>query len=134
MPGLCQNKGDLLSWPCTGLRLNGLLTCSPAWAKPTAAHTHAEMSAGPETSQQESGVPVAELLRFLGREGVSSEPSGIKRREVAVGTESRLCFPGEAEPPKATWGWPAPPAQQQLPWEGSLPVECRAGQLTNHWA
>lgn len=30
--------------------------------------------AGLETSKQESGVPVAEFLNFLGRESVSSEP------------------------------------------------------------
>lgn len=38
------------------------------------------MHAGLETSQQESGVPVAELLDFLRRESVSSEPEGDKAK------------------------------------------------------
>lgn len=33
-----------------------------------------------ETSKQESGVPVAELLSFLRRESVSSEPEGDKAK------------------------------------------------------
>lgn len=44
-------------------------------SKPTALLTN---TAAGQTSQQESGVPVAELLSFLGRQSVSSEPAGDK--------------------------------------------------------
>lgn len=38
------------------------------------------MNAGLETSKQESGVPMAELLNFLWIESVSSEPKGDKAK------------------------------------------------------
>lgn len=42
------------------------------------ASSQTELNAGLETSEQESGILVAEFLGFLWRESVSSEPEGDK--------------------------------------------------------
>lgn len=41
---------------------------------------HTELNTGLETSEQESGILVAEFLNFLRRESVSSEPEGDKAK------------------------------------------------------
>lgn len=59
----------------TRLCVNGLLpdVIQVLGSKPTAC-SQTEINIGPQASEQESGVPLAEPLNFLGRESVASEP------------------------------------------------------------
>lgn len=55
-----------------------VLRCRPILGSKPMASSQTELNAGLETSEQESGILVAEFLGFLWRESVSSEPEGDK--------------------------------------------------------
>lgn len=99
---------------------------------PRPAPKQTEMNVDLETSKQESGVPVAELLSFLRRESVSSEPEGDKAKRGLNKTRTRAVFStGKLPLYELMPGWPGPPAQLQLSWERSL---CRFHLLSARMA
>lgn len=76
--------------------LSGLFSdVVPSWGpNPWPPPKHTELNAGPETSEQESGILVAEFLNFLRRESVSSEPDFPNAVILFKGPHEGLCPKG----------------------------------------
>lgn len=80
----------------SGFHLSGLFSdVVPSWdPNPWPLPKHTELNAGLETSEQESGILVAEFLNFLWRECVSSEPDFQNGVILFKGPQEGLCPKG----------------------------------------